>query len=239
VLIIPAIDIRGGKCVRLLQGDPDKETAYSDNPVEMARRFQNEGASLIHVVDLDGAFRGTPVNTDIIASIAGSLNIPIEIGGGIRDEESIKVYLDLGITRIIVGTLIFRGAFKNLIDKFGNIFIAGIDVRNSVVATHGWKTATGVDPIGIMKEIYDLGIHEFIYTDISTDGMLAGPDIAGLKDILREIRGIDLIASGGVSSMSDLERLSGLERDGLKGCIIGKAIYDGRIYLPDAISNYG
>jgi phosphoribosylformimino-5-aminoimidazole carboxamide ribotide isomerase len=239
VLIIPAIDIRGGKCVRLLQGDPDKETAYSDDPVEMAGRFQSEGATLIHVVDLDGAFRGAPVNTKIIASMAESLSIPIEIGGGIRDEESIELYLDLGITRIIVGTLIFREAFRNLIDKFGNIFIAGIDVRNSIVATHGWKTATGIGPVSIMKEIYGMGIHEFIYTEISADGMLSGPDIAGLKDILREIRGIDLIASGGVSSMEDIERLSVLEQDGLKGCIIGKAIYDGRINLHDAVSNYG
>jgi len=239
VLIIPAIDIKDGKCVRLLQGDPDKETVYSGNPVEMARRFEDEGASLIHVVDLDGAFQGTPVNTDIIASMTEALKIPVEIGGGIRTEESAKIYMDLGIKRIIVGTLIFHGSFKNLIDKFGNIFIAGIDAKNSLVATHGWKKVSAVKSIDIIKDIFAAGIHEVIYTDISTDGMLSGPNIEALQDILREIKGIELIASGGISSMSDIERLSRLEKEGLKGCIIGKAIYDGRIDLPEAISNFG
>ena len=239
MFIIPAIDIKNGKCVRLLQGDPDRETVYSDNPVDMAKRFEDAGASLIHVVDLDGAFQGRPVNKGIVAAIVKSLNIPIEIGGGIRTAETVSYYTDLGIKRIILGTVIFQDQFKKLIDKFGNIFIAGIDVKNSLVATHGWKKVSSVQTIDIIKEIFQLGIHKVIYTDISTDGMLSGPNTHAIQHILKEADGIELIASGGISSMQDIEKLIQLERSGLMGCIIGKAIYDRMIDLHEAISTFG
>ena len=239
MLIIPAIDIKNGKCVRLIQGDPLRETVYSDDPVDMAMRFEDAGASLIHVVDLDGAFKGTPVNRDAVASIAKSIAIPIEIGGGIRSADSVAYYQSMGISRVIVGTVIFQDSFKNIIDKFLNILIAGVDAKNSFVATHGWKKVSSDQSIDVIKGINTLGIHKVIYTDISTDGMLSGPNMRALGNILSEIKDIELIASGGVSSMKDIEKLAQLEESGLKGCIIGKAIYDRRIDLREAISTFG
>ncbi len=239
MLIIPAIDIKNGKCVRLLQGDPSKETVYSDDPQGMAKRFEDAGASLIHVVDLDGAFTGIPVNQKAVASIARSINIPIEIGGGIRSAEALEYYQGLGISRVIVGTVIFQESFKILIDKFINVLIAGIDAKNSFVATHGWKKVSSDHSIDVIKEINTLGINKVIYTDISTDGMLSGPNVHALRNILTEIKGIELIASGGIASMKDIEELANLEDLGLKGCIIGKAIYDQRVDLREAISTFG
>ena len=239
MLIIPAIDIKNGKCVRLLQGDPERETVYSDSPLDMAKRFEDDGARLIHVVDLDGAFQGMPVNRDIVKSIARSLAIPIEIGGGIRTEETIRDYADSGISRIILGTIILDNSFKILLDKYSEIVIAGIDARNSMVATHGWKNVSGVRSIDLVREIVQRGVSEVIYTDIATDGMMAGPNIGALREILAGIPGIRLIASGGISSMRDLERLAALEGAGLTGCIIGKAIYDGRIDVREAVTSFG
>jgi phosphoribosylformimino-5-aminoimidazole carboxamide ribotide isomerase len=238
VLIIPAIDIKNGKCVRLLQGDPARETIYSDNPVYMARRFEDAGARLIHVVDLDGAFQGRPVNKDLVAAIIKSVKIPIEIGGGIRTAEAVSGYFDLGIRRIIVGTVIFQDFFKNLIDKHGTIIIAGIDAKDSLVATEGWKNVTAVHAIDVIRDLFHKGIREVIYTDISTDGMLTGPNMRAIEHILEEVRGIELIASGGIASMGDIEKLYALEKMGVRGCIVGKAIYDGRIDLKKAISTF-
>ncbi len=239
MLIIPAIDIKNGKCVRLIQGDPERETIYSDDPVDMARRFEDAGASLIHVVDLDGAFSGMPVNSAAVESIVKSITVPIEIGGGIRNAASVAYYQGLGISRVIIGTAILQDSFKNIIDKFSNILIAGVDAKNSFVATHGWKKVSSDRSIDVIKEINTLGIDKVIYTDISTDGMLTGPNVQAMADILNEIEGIELIASGGVSTMKDIEKLAQLEESGLKGCIIGKAIYDRRIDLREAISTFG
>lgn len=239
MLIIPAIDIKNGKCVRLLQGDPDRETVYSDSPVDMAKRFEDAGARLLHVVDLDGAFQGTPVNGDIVKNIARTLGIPIEIGGGVRTEDAIRDYAGAGISRIILGTIILDESFKILLDKFSEIIIAGIDARDSMVATHGWKNVSDVCSTDVLREIVGRGVREVIYTDIATDGMLSGPNFDALSEILREIPGIRLIASGGISSMGDLEQLAELESAGLAGCIIGKAIYDGRIDVREAVSSFG
>lgn len=239
MLIIPAIDIKGGNCVRLLQGDPDKETVYSSDPVSMARRFQDAGARLIHVVDLDGAFSGEPVNMKIVASIASSVSVPIEIGGGIRTEDTIRMYADHGIRRIIIGTKSLDPAFREILGRNKDILVAGIDARNSMVATHGWKNVSSVRALDVIREIESLGIRELIYTDIATDGMLSGPNIQAMKEILAAFPRIGLVASGGVSSMDDIEKLSGLTAYGLKGCITGKAIYDGRIDLREAISRFG
>jgi phosphoribosylformimino-5-aminoimidazole carboxamide ribotide isomerase len=239
VLIIPAIDIKGGNCVRLLQGDPGKETVYSRDPVEMAKRFQDAGAKLIHVVDLDGAFDGVPVNREIVTTIAKSVSIPIEIGGGIRNAETVHMYADNGIHRIIVGTIILEQSFLPLVERFRDVLVAGIDAKNSMVATHGWKKVSGIKALDMIRDIIGLGIHDVIYTDIATDGMLSGPNVSAIKEILTEIKQINLIASGGISSIDDLERLSHLEQYGLKGCITGKAIYDGRIDLREAVSRFG
>ncbi len=238
MLIIPAIDIKNGNCVRLLQGDPDRETVYSSSPVDVAKQFEEAGAKLIHVVDLDGAFEGKPVNHAIVSSIASSVSIPIEIGGGIRTAEAVHMYADIGIRRIIVGTVILEESFKSMIVTFRDILVAGIDAKNSMVATHGWKKSSSMKALDLIREITGSGISEIIYTDIATDGMLAGPNLNAIEEILNNITGIRLIASGGISSIEDIAALSRLDSSGLKGCITGKAIYDGRINLHEAIARF-
>ena len=239
MLIIPAIDIKDGNCVRLLQGDPERKTVYSSDPVEMAKRFQDAGAKLIHVVDLDGAFDGKPVNSEIVMSIARSVSIPIEIGGGIRTVESVRMYAESGIRRIIVGTAILDESFLPLIERFRDVLVAGVDAKNSMAATHGWKKVSGIRALDMIRDIIGRDIRDVIYTDIATDGMLSGPNVEAIKEILTEIKHVNLIASGGISSMDDLEKLSRLEQSGLMGCITGKAIYDGRIDLREAVSRFG
>ncbi len=236
MLVIPAIDIKNGRCVRLVQGDPDRETVYSDDPAAVARRFEDMGARLIHVVDLDGAFEGRPVNRDLVAKIAKSVSIPIEIGGGVRTVDAVQSYLDAGIQRIILGTVLLEEGFQALLERYANHIIAGVDAKNAMVATHGWKQVSGVPAVEYIKELQKKGIGEIIYTDISTDGMLAGPNFASIERILSEAGGISLIASGGVSSLDDIRRLGAYNDRGLKGCITGKAIYDGRIDLRQALS---
>ena len=236
MLVIPAIDIKNGNCVRLLQGDPDKETIYSDSPVSMAREFESMGAGLIHVVDLDGAFEGHPVNFDLVASVAGAVNIPIEIGGGIRNVDTVKRYLDAGVKRIILGSAILEKEFEEIIAAYPENIIAGIDARDSMVATKGWKNVTSVKATDVIGAVIKKGIKEIIYTDIATDGMLGGPNINAYTEILQAFPGLRLVASGGVSAADDLVKLRELEDQGLVGAIVGKAIYDGRIDLREVMS---
>ncbi len=236
MLVIPAIDIKGGKCVRLIQGDPERETVYSNDPGAMAGRFEEMGARLIHVVDLDGAFSGAPVNHEIIIGITRSISVPIEVGGGIRTAESIDRYVGAGIKRIIMGTAVAGDDFPGLAATYGEYIIAGVDARDSMVALEGWKKVSGLPAVNFIKELKNLGIREIIYTDISTDGMLSGPNYDAIAAILEEAPGISLIASGGVSSVDDIRRLGRFESSGLKGCIVGKAIYDGRIDLAGALA---
>ncbi len=235
--IIPAIDIKNGNCVRLLQGDPDKETIYSNSPVDMAKHFESQGAELIHVVDLDGAFSGEPVNFDIVTAISKTVSIPIEIGGGIRTVETIKKYVDSGIERIILGTKILESTFIDSIKDYIQYIIAGVDAKNSKIATHGWKEVSSVDAFEFIQNVQSFGIKEVIYTDISTDGMMTGPNYSAIDHILEKCPGIKLIASGGISSIEDLQKLMPFVSKGVVGCIIGKAIYDGRIELDRAIQN--
>jgi phosphoribosylformimino-5-aminoimidazole carboxamide ribotide isomerase len=236
MLIIPAIDIKGGQCVRLLQGDPDRETVYSSDPVAMAQRFEGLGAKLIHVVDLDGAFEGHPVNKSIVLKISSSISIPIEIGGGIRTREVVEEYLRAGIGRVILGSAVLDDNFKDLIEGFRNNIIIGVDAKDSMVATHGWRRVSDISAIDFIRGLDKIGIREIIYTDISTDGMLTGPNYESIGNILSVVRGVSLIASGGVASIDDIYRLSEFSRLGLKGCIVGKAIYDGRIDLEKVLS---
>ncbi len=238
MLVIPAIDLKGGNCVRLVQGDPDRETVYSGDPVAVAEEFVTKGARLIHIVDLDGAFQGKPVNHETVMKIAKSIDIPVEIGGGIRNEETIRMYLEAGIKRIIMGTAILQDGMSDIIREHGDNIIAGVDARDSRVATHGWKNVTEVSALEFMTRIRDTGLKEFIYTDIATDGMLSGPNISAYEEILSEIDGIEVIASGGISSIDDIGRLKPLEATGLRGCITGKALYDGRLDLEEAIRKY-
>ena len=234
--VIPAIDLKNGNCVRLLQGDPERETVYSHNPADMAKKFEDKGAELIHVVDLDGAFQGKPVNADAVIEISRAVGIPIEIGGGIRTTSDIKRYLDAGIKRIILGTVLMNDEFLELVEPFIDYIVAGVDAKNSIVATHGWKMLSEMNSIDLIKELFRSGLREFIYTDIATDGMLTGPNYQYIEEIIARIKGIVLIASGGVSSLDDIVKLSRYAPLGLKGCIVGKAIYDGKIDLAEAIA---
>lgn len=234
--VIPAIDLKNGKCVRLVQGDPERETVYCDDPLAQARVFEQAGAKLIHVVDLDGAFAGLPVNREIVKNIAKNINIPIEIGGGIRSTDIMKEYADAGIHRFVVGTAALEdfGLFRKMVAQFGASIIAGVDSKSAKVATHGWKNVSGVSAVEFIRELYDNGVKEVIYTDISTDGMLTGPNYGAIREILAAVKGISLIASGGVGTLDDIRRLKDLETDGVSGCIVGKAVYDGRIRLTEA-----
>jgi phosphoribosylformimino-5-aminoimidazole carboxamide ribotide isomerase len=236
--IIPAIDIKNGKCVRLIQGDPSRETIYCEDPVAQARVFASAGAKLIHVVDLDGAFAGLPINKEIVKNIAKEAGIPIEIGGGIRSDEIIDEYRDAGICRFIIGTAALEdiNAFAITVEKYGNQIIAGVDAKSALVATRGWQKVSDISAIDFILDLVSIGVQEIIYTDIATDGMLKGPNIPAIREILEKIPGIRLIASGGVGSMEDIHRLNELASLGLDGCIVGKAIYDGRIQLTDAFS---
>jgi len=236
MLIIPAIDIKNGNCVRLMQGDPDKETVYFSDPVSVAKYFEEQGAELIHVVDLDGAFKGYPINKDIVIKIARSVKIPIEIGGGIRTIDAAGEYISSGIKRIILGTIVLEESFKDFIKKYTKFIIAGIDAKDSMIATHGWKNVSQVSSIEFIKGLLDAGINEVIYTDISTDGMLTGPNFASIGNILKNAKGISLVASGGVSTYGDIIKLKQYEPLGLKGCITGKAIYEKAIDLKKAIA---
>ena len=236
MLIIPAIDLRNGKCVRLIQGDPERETIYSEDPVSVAKEFESSGAKLIHVVDLDGAFAGHPVNQDTVIEISKSISIPIEIGGGIRTLESAEEYISAGINRIILGTAVIADSYKNFVKNFRDYIIISIDAKDSMIATHGWKKKSDMPAIDFIKELINFGIYEIVYTDISTDGMLTGPNVGSVEKILSSVvSGIQLIASGGIGSIDDIKSLKKFSNSGLKGCIIGKAIYDGRLDIHDAL----
>ncbi|AEE90851.1 phosphoribosylformimino-5-aminoimidazole carboxamide isomerase [Tepidanaerobacter acetatoxydans Re1] len=238
--IYPAIDIRKGKCVRLNQGDFSKETVYLEDPTEAAKRWQNKGAKWIHVVDLDGAKSGNPVNIDVIKRIRKTVDVNIQLGGGIRDEETAENYINLGIDRIIFGS----SAVKNLslietaIKKFGAEKVAvGLDVRKDEVAINGWVKDSGVKTEEMLKKLKNTGLKTIIYTDISKDGMMQGPNIAGIEKVL-SFDDFSVIASGGISSMQDLEQLARYEKKGLDGAIIGKALYNGTLNLKAVLEQF-
>jgi phosphoribosylformimino-5-aminoimidazole carboxamide ribotide isomerase len=231
--IYPAIDMRGGNCVRLLQGDYDKETIYGDSPFDMARRFAADGAEWIHMVDLDGAKDGKRVNDRFVIETAKELKVNVQIGGGIRTEEDILHYLENGITRVIIGSIaVSNPQFAiEMIQKYGEQIVVGIDAKNGYVATHGWLTTSEVKAVELSKRFADAGAETFIFTDIATDGTLSGPNIAAVCEMARAT-GKNVIASGGVSSLADLSALSA---EGVRGAIVGKALYENRFTLKEAL----
>lgn len=236
-VIYPAIDIRGGKCVRLLQGDYDKETVYGDSPFEMARSFQQKGASWIHMVDLDGAKQGEPVNHKEVLRASKELSASIQVGGGIREPQDVETYLQAGVSRVILGSsAISDPAFvKSMLHEYGGEKIAiGIDARDGFVATHGWLQTSEVKAEELGQELANFGAETFIMTDISRDGMMSGPNIEAIAS-LGKATGKNVIASGGVSSMDDVKQLVSRQSDGISGAIIGKALYTGYIPLEEAI----
>jgi len=235
VIVIPAIDIRGSKVVRLAQGKAEYETVYFDSPLEVAGMWAAQGADLIHVVDLDGAIFGEPKNLESVREIIDNINVKIELGGGIRDEETVRGLINAGIEKVVIGTGALEEDFISKVSKrFGNRIVVGIDARDGMVLTRGWLFKTEMKAVDLAGKMADLGIKTINYTDISRDGMLKGPNINGLKKILK-VKGMDIIASGGVSTIEDVERLKALEGEGLKGMIIGKALYEKTVDLREAI----
>lgn len=231
MLIIPAIDVMDGKCVRLQQGDPRHSTIYADDPVAQAQLFADAGAKIIHIVDLDGAFEGSTANFKIIEKIVNKVDVTIEVGGGIRSAVVIENYRSIGVQRLIVGTFALKEEFEDAARDYSDYLIVGIDAKNGFVATHGWKRVTETRAADLARRLEGYGIREFIYTDIATDGMLEGPNLAEIRQLVTRVPSSAVIASGGVSSLDDIQQLAKITR--LKGCIVGKAIYDHRIGLDD------
>ncbi|MDD5136602.1 MAG: 1-(5-phosphoribosyl)-5-[(5-phosphoribosylamino)methylideneamino]imidazole-4-carboxamide isomerase [Candidatus Omnitrophica bacterium] len=236
MLVIPAVDIKGGKVVRLTQGLADKETVYSESPVEMAEKWAAFGVKCIHVVDLDGALQGEPKNLKVIGEIARAVKPAIEMGGGIRDIETIERVLDTGVQKVCIGTKALDRKFLAAVSKSGfrETVIVAIDAKDGLVRTKGWVEKTGVKAVDLIKEIADFGIRTVNYTDISKDGMLEGPNISSLKELLAAAK-LDIVAAGGITTVDDVKRLKTLAKDGLKGMIIGKALYEGKIDLTEAV----
>ena len=233
MLLIPAIDLRKGSCVRLLQGESDKETVYSNDPAAMAVTFEEAGAKRLHLVDLDGAFQGEGANISSIRSILKNVSIPVQIGGGLRTEEDIDRMLALGVSAVIVGTMAVKhpDVLEKLLKKYTDEqIILGIDARNRKVSIEGWKESTEIQDVKFALRWKNSGIKRVVFTDISRDGMLSGPNLAALRE-MAEHTGLKIVASGGISSMDDLEQLKTLEPNGVDQAISGKAIYEGKIDL--------
>lgn len=235
--LYPAIDMKGGKCVRLTQGLFDNVKVYSDTPAEMARLWASQGASYLHIVDLDGALAGRSVNEAAIRGIVEAVDVPIQLGGGIRSAEAVEYMLDLGITRCIIGTrAVERPEFiGELIGRFGaDRIVVGVDAKHGMVAVEGWEKVSDQSALDLCMKMKEFGVEHIVYTDISRDGTLTGPNVDYTRELTKRT-GLDIIASGGVSGMDDLIRLN---ECGIRGAIIGKALYEKRISLPEAVARF-
>ena len=237
MIVIPAIDLKEGKCVRLEQGLMDKDTVFNDNPAAQARAWQDQGAEMLHIVDLDGAFAGEPKNRAAIEAILAAITIPSQLGGGIRDIETIEAYLALGLSRVIIGTAAQRNPelVKEACAKFPGRIVVGIDAKAGMVAVQGWAEVTDITAVDLARKFEDCGVAAIIYTDIARDGMLQGPNLEATK-ALAEAVSIPIIASGGVSTLKDIENLMAIEASGVTGVITGKAVYTGAIKLAEAVA---
>lgn len=235
--IIPAIDIKGGQCVRLYQGQMDQETVYSDNPLEVAHRWADAGAEMLHIVDLDGAVEGAPVNSNIICQIISSLKIPVQVGGGIREIPTAGKYIDNGAARVVLGTAAvnYTGLVQFLAEAFPRKIVVSIDASEGMVAIRGWQEVTNMSAIAVAKRFEDAPISAIVFTDISRDGTLAGPNVESIESLSKNVK-VPVIASGGVSGIKDIEELLTIKDPGLEGVIVGKAIYSGAIDLKEAIA---
>jgi len=236
MIIIPAVDIKQGKCVRLLQGRMEDTTQYSENPLKMAQRWEKEGASLIHVVDLDGAFAKGVRNLKTIQTILSGIKVPIQVGGGIRDLKTIEMYINMGVSRVIIGSeALYNPDFvKEACMKFQGRIVVGIDARNGKVAVEGWSRTSETKAIDLAKQFESCGVAAINFTDIHRDGMQTGPNIEETA-ILAEAVAIPIIASGGVSTIQDIKNLLKIESKGVTGVITGKALYEGTLDLKEAI----
>ncbi len=232
--IIPAIDLRDGKCVRLIQGDYRRQINYENNPVKQAQEFSRAGAEWLHIVDLDGAKVGKPCNTDTISAISALGKLKIEVGGGIREEASIKQLLDIGVERVIVGTKAVSDFewFSEMAEKFSGKIVLGLDARGSKVSTHGWMQDSNQNLLEFASEAAKLPLAAIIYTDIAKDGMMSGPNFERTKALVQAVE-VPVIASGGVREISDIKKLAEME---VEAAIIGRSLYEGRLNLSDAIN---
>lgn len=232
--IWPAIDLRGGKCVRLRQGDYGQETIFGDDPTAMARHWVDLGAKYLHLVDLDGAREGRPVNLAVIRAIVEAVGVPCELGGGIRTEESIRTLLDLGLRRLVIGTLALREPdwFRSMCRKYPDRLVLGIDARDGRVATAGWLETSETSAVELAGWFAGEPIAALVYTDIATDGMMAGPNVAEMASMQSAVEW-PVVASGGVTTKEDVVRLAAVP---MAGCIIGRALYEGTVTLPDALA---
>lgn len=236
--LYPAIDMRGGKCVRLLQGDYNQETVYGDSPFDMAKQFADQGAEWIHMVDLDGAKDGKKVNHEHVIRVAKELPAKVQIGGGIRSMDDVSFYLDNGVDRVILGSAAVSNPefVREALNRYGGSRVAiGLDARDGFVATEGWLETSHIMAVDLAKRLVEEGAETFIFTDISKDGMLQGPNVEAIGELAR-ITGKEVIASGGVSSIDDLVSLKKDDRN-IAGAIIGKALYTGRFTLSDALGS--
>ena len=239
MLLIPAIDLKDGQCVRLQQGDMNASTTFGDDPAAMARRWLDAGARRLHLVDLNGAFAGKPVNEGAVKSILRAVgdDIPVQLGGGIRDLDTIERYLDDGIRYVIIGTAAVKnpGFLKDACSAFGGHIIVGLDAKDGKVATDGWSKLTGHEVIDLARKFEDYGVESVIYTDIGRDGMLTGINVEATVRLAQALT-IPVIASGGLSGMDDIERLCAVQSEGVEGVICGRAIYTGALDFGSAQS---
>lgn len=238
-MIIPAIDLRGGKCVRLQQGDYDRQTTYDGLPVDVAHAWETAGAPLLHLVDLDGAKGGTPRHAEAIAGIAHALHIPCELGGGIRTEADIRLALSWGVRRVILGTVVAEAPERaeGWVKTFGaEAIVAGLDARDGKIALRGWLEDSRISVIELARHLAAEGVRRFIYTDINTDGMFTGPNLEAVARLCDAVPAAKVIASGGVGSAEHVHQLCALRRANLEGVIVGKALYDGRVTYADLLA---
>ena len=232
--IIPAIDLKDGRCVRLFQGDFNQETVFSDDPLAMAQSWQDQGSQRLHVVDLDGAIRGKPVHLEIISSIVKTLDIPVQVGGGIRDLSSAEAWIEIGVARVVIGTAAVRDPdmVQEVCRKLGSEkIVVSVDAKDGLVALQGWQESSSVTVLDLASQMAKLGVVRLLYTDIARDGALTGPDLVTNARLTSETD-LAIQASGGVSSLEDLRRLL---RTGVEGVIIGRALYTGAVSLPEAL----
>ncbi len=236
MLLIPAIDLKGGQCVRLRQGKMDDATVYSDDPAAMAKRWADEGAQRLHVVDLDGAIKGHPMNLKAIEKIVAAVKIPVQVGGGIRDEETVQHLLDAGAAYIIVGTKAITAPhfLHDLCLEYPRHILVSIDAKDGRVALNGWAKVTGHDAVEAAIHCERDGAEAIIYTDIAKDGMMSGFNVETTRALAKSVK-TPVYASGGISSLKDLKLLKEMEPDGVAGCVVGRALYEGSFTLKDAL----
>ena len=237
MIVIPAVDIKGGKCVRLRQGLMDEETIFSDNPEEMALKWEEKGAKRLHLVDLDGAVKGETSNKEVVQNIVKAVSVPVQLGGGIRNMEIIEDYIDMGIDQVILGTVAYKNSdlVEEACKRYAGKIIVSIDSKDGYISIEGWTEQTRMAAIDLAKNFENMGVNSIIYTDIKRDGMENGPNLDAIRRFAGALN-MQVIAAGGISSLRDIEDLSALEKYGVNGAIIGKALYSGLIKLEEAIA---